>query len=199
MQKKYLYFGLFFALMNVSLLANAQSDVQVSRQLGNDNLKNVSQARFIALSNTALSVATGLAAVNLFENNTVQTAGAWLGAYGVIMGPATGNMYAQDYPRAFIGVAARAAGSYLMIDATREIFGNKFADQFNVDKKEVSLTDTKILIGQALILGGFVYNVLSSKQSVEEFNAGNKQLGLNVTPTVIDDKVAPTLTATFNF
>ncbi len=199
MRKKYFYLGLLFFLFNFSFSAYAQSEVQISSALGENQKKSVSQARFITLSNTAISIGTGLAAVNLFENSTIKKTGAWLGVYGVVMAPATGNMYAEDYPRAFIGVAARAVGVYLMMDATREIFGDEFADQLNVDGREVSLTDTKILIGEALILGGFVYNLLSSKLSVEEYNVGRKQMSLNVTPAVVDDKVAPMFTATFSF
>lgn len=199
MQKKYLYPGLFFLLINFSFSAYAQSYVQISRPLGDDQVKSVSKARFITLSNTALSMGTGLAAVNLFENSTIQKTGAWLAAYGLIMAPATGNMYAQDYSRAFVGIAARAVGAYLMIDATREIFGDRFADEFNVDNKEVSLTDTKILIGEALIVGGFIYNVISAKKSVEEYNLGTGKISLNISPAVVNDRVAPVLTANLNF
>lgn len=195
--KKQIFFtcSLIF-LMFISFQVQAQSEISVNRQEG---LKNVSKARTIAISNTVLSVATGLAAVSLFDNHTIEKTGAILGAYGVIVAPSTGNFYASDSPRGVIGIGARAVGSYLMIDATREIFGRDFADALGVDNKSVSLTDTKILIGEVLILGSIIYNVLSTKASVEQYNAGNKSFNVNVSSAVIDGKINPTLTASIRF
>jgi hypothetical protein len=199
MLKKYLSFGFLLLFFGLTLSAQAQSTVSVHRPLADKELKSVSKARFLALSNTAMAVGTGLATVALFDNNTVQKTGAYLGVYGILMAPATGNFYALDYPRGIVGIGTRAIGAWLMIDATREIFGNEFADQLNVDDQEVSLTDTKILIGEALVLGSIVYNVLSAKQSVEEFNADQGKFALNINSERIHDKVAPVLTARFNF
>lgn len=196
MKKQYFFFGFLILFLLISFQSHAQSEIAVNRQEG---LKNASKARTIALSNTVLSIGTGWAAVSLFENNTVERAGALLGAYGVIMAPSTGNFYASDYPRGVVGVGARVVGSYLMIDATSEIFGRDFADALNVDDKSVSLTDTKILIGEVLIVGSIIYNVLSTKASVEEYNSGSKNFAINVTPAVVKEKVTPTLTASIRF
>lgn len=194
--KKISFLSLLGLLLLISSQLRAQSEISISAR---DDLKNASKARTIALSNTMLSTGTGVAAVHLFDNNTIETTGAILGVYGVIVAPSTGNFYAEDFPRGAIGMGVRTVGSYLMVDATSEIFGREFADALGVDNKEVSLTDTKILIGEALILGSMIYNVISTKASVDEYNQQNNRFGLNITPAVIDDKIAPTLTASFRF
>lgn len=194
--KKISFLSLLVLLLLISSQVKAQSEISISAR---DDLKNASKARTIALSNTVLSIGTGVAAVSLSDNNTVETAGAILGVYGVIVAPSTGNFYAEDFPRGVIGMGVRAVGSYLMVDATSEIFGRDFADALGVDNRDVSLTDTKILIGEVLILGSMIYNVISTKASVEEYNQQNNRFALNVTPAVIDDKIAPTLTASFRF
>lgn len=194
--KKFSLFIFLVSLLLISSQAWAQSEISVSVR---GDLKSASKARSIALSNTALSVGTGLAAVLLSDNNIIETTGAILGVYGVIVAPSTGNFYAEDFPRGTIGMTARAVGSYLMIDATSEVFGREFADVLGVDNKDVSMTDTKVLIGEALILGSIIYNVISTKASVEEYNQQNNRFALNIKPAVIDDKVAPMLTASFRF
>jgi hypothetical protein len=198
MKKQYLSFGLLLFFLGFSISSYGQN-VSINRPIGGDNAKSVSQARSIALTNTALSVGAGIGAVALSDNSTIETAGAILGVYGIVIGPSTGHFYAEDYPRGVIGMGARAIGAVLMVDATSEIFGRDFADALGVDDKDVSLTDTKVLIGEVLVLGSIVYNLISIKASVEEFNSGQNQFGLNVTPTVVNDKVAPVLTASFNF
>jgi hypothetical protein len=190
------FFFICSLLMLISFQGQAQSEIAVNRQEG---LKNASKARTIAISNTALSIGTGAAAVSLFDNNTVEKVGAILGVYGVILAPSTGNFYASDHPRGVIGMGARAVGAYLMVDATNEIFGRDFADALGVDNKSVSLTDTKILIGEALVIGSMIYNILSTKASVEEFNERKQNFAVNVTPFVINEKVAPVLTASIRF
>jgi hypothetical protein len=196
--KKQLFFIFFLLfLMLISSQSRAQSEISVNMQ--EDGLKSTSQARTIALSNTILSIGTGVAAVSLFDNNTVEKTGAILGVYGVILAPSTGNFYASDSPRGVIGMGARTVGAYLMMNATSEIFGRDFAHALGVDDKSVSLTDTKILIGEVLVVGSMIYNVLSTKASVEEYNQDRKKFGMNVTPAVIDDKIAPMLTASIRF
>lgn len=196
MKNQIFFSGFLIFLMLISFQSHAQSEIAVNQSEGT---KNASKARTIALSNTVLSVATGLAAVSLFDNHTIEKSGAILGAYGVIVAPSTGNFYASDSPRGVIGIGARAVGSYLMIDATSEIFGRDFADALGVDDEDVSLTDTKILIGEALILGSIIYNVLSTKRSVAEYNAGNRNFNVNLSSAVIDGKVNPTLRASIRF
>lgn len=195
--KKRLFFIcplIFFLLITFSI--QAQSEIAVNREEG---LKNASKARTIALSNTVLSIGTGAAIASLFNNSTIEKSGAILGVYGVILAPSTGNFYASDYPRGVIGMGARAVGSYLMVDATSEIFGRDFADALGVDNKNVSLTDTKILIGEVLILGSMIYNVISTKASVEEYNQRKQSFAVKVTPAVFHEKVSPMLTASFSF
>lgn len=164
----------------------------------NEDLKSVSQARGIAFTNTLLPMATGIATVALFDNNTVQTIGAITAVYGLVMGPSTGNFYANDYGRGMAGLAARAAGVYLMADATREIFGSEFANALGIDDKEVSLTDTKILIGEFLVLGSTVYNIITAKASVKEYNE-QQGVTVRISSAKIRDRRAPLLTATVHF
>jgi len=174
-------------------------DVTINRSRGGENLKSASKARSIALTNTALSIGTGIGMVALFENNTAKTIGGILGLYGVIIGPSTGNFYANDYPRGFAGAGVRVIGAFLMADGTSELFGREFADALGVDDRDVSLTDTKILIGEALILGSMIYNILSVDKSVAEYNNSSRRFAINVKSTVINDTVAPVLTANINF
>lgn len=162
--------SIFFAvaLLFLTLPVYVQGQPELGRQV---EAKNVSQARSLAATNTLMPLAVGVGTVALIENGTLQTAGAALAVYGLSVGPSTANLYANDYARGMLGILARAGGAYLMQDATSEIFGRRFADALNVDNKEVSLTDTKILIGEILIIGSIVYNFVSAKQSVDQYNA----------------------------
>lgn len=196
MKKTILFFCLLFG---ISFSADAQSEVDINRILTGGQTKTVSQARSIALTNTVLSIGTGIGAVAFFENKTIKTTGAYLAVYGIVVGASTGNFYAEDYPRGVIGMGARTVGAILMVDATREIFGHKFANTLSVDDQQVKLTDTKMLIGEAFLLAGLVYNLVSVNQSVEEYNSGKRSFTLNVTPEVVNNDVAPVLTASFRF
>ena len=195
MQKPVLLFCLLFVL---SAPVFAQSEVSINRPYG-DQEKTVSKARNIALTNTVVPIGAGITAVALFDNNTIQKTGAYLALYGIVAGASTGNFYAEDYPRGVIGMGARAAGSILMVNATREVFGQRFSNALNVDDKSVSLTDTKMLIGEGLILAGFIYNIISLNASVEEYNSGGRNFSVNITPAVVYDEVAPVLTASLRF
>ncbi|WP_440998983.1 hypothetical protein [Fodinibius sp. SL11] len=196
MQKTILLLVLLFG---ISSAAYPQSEVSINRPFAGDQQKTVSKARSIALTNTVLSIGTGVTAVALFDNNTIQKTGAYLTLYGLVVGTSTGNFYAEDYPRGVIGMGARAVGTLLMVDATREVFGHRFANTLNVDNEKVSLTDTKMLIGEGLLLAGFIYNMISLNASVEQYNTGGRNFSVNVRPTVVDDKVAPVLTASLRF
>jgi hypothetical protein len=196
---KNLQFAVFIILFaGITFQAQAQGNVEINRPMSSDELKSVSEARNIGLTNTLMPLATGIGTVALFKNNTVQTVGAVLAVYGIIMGPSTANFYALDYGRGSAGIVARSLGAYLMVNATSEIFGRKFSDALNVDNKSVSLTDTKMIIGEVLILGGAIYNLLSAKASVEKYNEGEKSFALRVTPSTIGNQVTPMLTARIN-
>jgi len=195
MQKTVLLFCLLFVL---SAPVFAQSEVSINRPYG-DQEKTVSKARNIALTNTVVPIGAGITAVALFDNNTIQKTGAYLALYGIVAGASTGNFYAEDYPRGVIGMGARAAGTIVMMNATREVFGQRFSNALNVDDKSVSLTDTKMLIGEGLILAGFIYNIISLNASVEEYNSGGRNFSVNITPAVVNDEVAPVLTASLRF
>lgn len=199
MKNRLLYSGLcsLFLLLAVTLHSSAQSNISV--QVGGDELKSASKARTIALTNTLSPVGVGLGSVALFENNTIQTVGAALAVYGLVVGPSTGNFYAEDYKRGAFGMLVRGTGLFLMVDATREIFGNEFADALKIDDQKVSLTDTKILIGEVLVLGSIAYNILSTQASVEEYNNRNARFGLRIDSRQINDQLAPVLTATYRF
>ncbi len=195
MQKPVLLFCLLFILSAPVL---AQSEVNINRPYG-DQEKTVSKARNIALTNTVVPIGVGITAVALFDNNTIQKTGAYLALYGIVAGASTGNFYAEDYPRGVIGMGARAAGTILMMNATSEVFGQRFSNALNVDDKSVSLTDTKMLIGEGLILAGFIYNIISLNASVEEYNSGGRNFSVNITPAVVNDEVTPVLTASLRF
>jgi hypothetical protein len=186
-------------LFGISSVGYSQSEVDINRPFTSGQQKTISKARSIALTNTVISIGTGVTAVALFDNNTIQKTGAYLTLYGIVAGASTGNFYAEDYPRGVIGMGARTVGALLMIDATREVFGHRFANTLNVDNEKVSLIDTKMLIGEGLILAGFIYNIISLNASVEEYNSGGRNFSINVTPAVVDDKVAPVLTASLRF
>lgn len=178
------------------LLAQNQSGLQSIPR--NEELKSVSQARSIAFTNTLVPMATGFASVSLLDNNTAKTVGAITTVYGMIMGPSTGNYYAHDYGRGLAGLVVRSAGAYLMADATSEIFGRPFANALNVDNKDVSLTDTKILIGELLVLGSTFYNIISAKASVNEYNEG-QGYKVSVSSTVVGHQPIPVLMTRINF
>lgn len=170
----------------ISLLILFTSTAFSQPELGGSRIevKTVEQARGLAATNTLMPLAVGIGTVALFENNTIQTVGAAMALYGLAMGPSTGNFYADDYTRGLLGLLTRAAGGYLMADATSEIFGSKFANALNVDNKRVSLTDTKIIIGEVLIVGSIIYNLISAKKSVAEYNASQGQrIRISVEPS----------------
>ncbi|WP_148898062.1 hypothetical protein [Fodinibius salinus] len=184
--------SLLFCIVILTTQVYAQgSSISVNTDEG--STKSVSKARNISLVNTFSSLGAGIGTVAITENNTLETSGAMLAVYGLVAGPSTGNFYAKDFRRGFIGLAARTTGAILMVDATREIFGNDFADALTVDDKEVSLTDTKILIGELLVLGSIAYNIITVQKSVTEYNQSTISLGFN--STTVNRKVAPMLTA----
>lgn len=195
MRKKLLLFGILLSFLSFSSVVYAQRSSSLSIRRGTG--KSVSKARNIALSNLVTPTLTGLGAMALTDGKRIETVGSALVAYGLVVGPSTGNFYAKDFKRGFIGFAARTTGAILMVDASREIFGNTFADRLKIDDKEVSLTDTKILIGEALVLGSIIYNIITVKKSVEEYNDSIISLGLN--SVTVDHKAAPVFTARINF
>lgn len=195
--KKQFWFSVFSLIFFICSFSGYAQNIR--QPLSGNQPKTVSEARSISLINTAISVGAGLTSVAAFDDPTVQKVGAYVTVYGILMGPATGNFYAEDYPRGVTGMGARAIGAILMVDATREIFGNRFADALNVDKKEVSLTDTKMLVGEAFMVAGLIYNLISLKNSVDEFNAGKQNISVNVKPKTVNDRVAPVLTTRINF
>jgi hypothetical protein len=162
------------------------------------DIKSVSEARGLALNNTLLPVATGIGAVYLFKNNTVQTVGAALAVYGLIMGPSAGNFYAEDYMRGTLGAMMRIGSGYLLLDATRELMGDRVADRLAWDDKRVSISDTQVLVGAGVFAGSMLYNLLSAGASVREYN---QQSGYSfyVVPGRVNQNLVPLLTARFDF
>lgn len=194
MKKWISFYGFLMIFLAVSVQSRAQGNIRVNAPA--QGVKSVSKARSIALTNTLSPMGLGIGSVVFFENNTFETAGAALAVYGLVVGPSTGNFYAEDYQRGALGMAVRTAGVFLMADATREIFGNDFANALTVDDKEVSLLDTKILIGEVLVLGSIIYNVVSTQASVNKYNTSRARFSLQLQPAdLIGDKVAPVLTA----
>lgn len=178
-------------------VAFAQSEVEVSRTINSEALKSVSKARNIAAINTLMPMGTGLAAVSLFDDPIIQRAGAITTIYGLMVGPATGHFYASDYKRGLIGIAGRALGGFLMIEATRKIFGNNFGDALDTDKSEVSLSDRDILTGELLIIGSIIYNFWQVQTSVQEYNSQGIR-NMQVSLEAVKGRTVPVLTARFN-
>lgn len=204
MNKQILSTVLLASLLTLPMVAVAQQrgyqqERFQSPPFRNQEPKSVSKARNIALTNTVMPVATGLTAIALFDNRTIQTSGALLAVYGLSMGPSTGNFYAEDYTRGFLGLGMRAAGLFLMHDATREVFGSTFANRLTIDDRKVRLTDTKMLIGEALILGSAIYNILSAKKSVQKYQESRRKFAVSVSSASIKRTIAPLLTARINF
>ncbi len=162
------------------------------------DIKYVDNARRKAVTGTLFPLAIGIGATYIFDNNIVETTGSWLAVYGLIMGPSAGNFYAKDYWRGFLGVAARLGGGFLIHNATRELVGRDMADVLGWDDKKVSLTGTRILIGGALILGSTLYNIISTKASVEQYNERSDYV-MKITPVIREGKIMPFITARINF
>lgn len=172
----------------------AQPEIGRSRYL-----KNVSEARNRALTGTFIPLATGVAATKLFKSKSMQTVGATLAVYGLIMGPSTGNFYAEDYMRGTLGALVRAGvGYYMLRDATREIMGKQVSESLGWDNKDVELDDTSVLIGAGVFLGTMVYNVLSVRQSVNEYN-NPRGYGMRLDSELVGGKTLPVLTARVDF
>lgn len=172
----------------------AQAEIGRSRYL-----KNASEARNRAVTNTILPLVTGITATKVFKGDKLQTAGSLLAIYGLLMGPSAGNFYAEDYLRGGLGVAARAGiGYFMLLDATREIMGKEVAESLTWDNKDVELTDTNVLIGAGVFLGSMVYNVISSKASVKEFNR-SKGYYVHLSGEKIGEEIVPVLTAKISF
>lgn len=183
-----------FILPLIAEVCVAQPEIGRSRYL-----KNVSEARNRALTGTMIPLITGVAATKLFKSETMQTVGASLAVYGLVMGPSTGNYYAEDYMRGTLGAVVRAGvGYYLLLDATRELMGKQVSESLGWDDKDVELTDTRVLIGAGVFLGSMIYNVISSKQSVDEYN-GSMGYGMRLDGENVGGKTVPVVTARFAF
>lgn len=161
-------------------------------------IKDVRTARGLAINNTLLPVVTGVGAAYLFKNETVRKVGASLAIYGLIMGPSSGNFYAEDYLRGGLGAVLRGGSGYMLIDATREIMGDKVADPLGWDDESVSLTDTKVLIGAGIFLSSMVYNVISARASVNGYNHA-LDYSFGISHQSIANEVVPLLTARIRF
>jgi hypothetical protein len=185
-----------FFILSVALPAMAQPETTglgVSAQA-----RSESEAISQAIVNTATPIAVGVGAVKLFNNNTVQTVGASLALYGLMVGPSTGNFYANDYLRGGLGALTRIGAAFLLQDATSEVFGRDFADALNVDNEPVSIEDTNIIVGSALLVGTIVYNIASAPASVREYN---QSMGytMEIRSLPGTNRSAPMITARISF
>jgi len=197
MKKQLLSIGLVLALFIIPLQSWAQDNVSTIK-IGEGNIKTTSKARSIGYSNTLTPIAVGLGTIKLFDNSTLDKIGAGFTVYGLLVGPSTANFYGSDYKRGVLGLLVRGVGGYLMVDASREIFGNNFANALGVDNKKVSLGDTRIWLGGTLVLGSMVYNILSAKASIREYN-NRSQISVRLDSERINNKVSPMLTAKIRF
>jgi len=174
------------------------SPLYAQNSFSNGQPKNVGDARSKAVAGTIFPIAIGVAGASLIKNNTIQKMASYLAVYGLVMGPSMGNFYAKDYLRGMLGVAARLAGGYLIKNATRELAGKGVAKGVGWDNKSVSLTSTKILVGEGIILGSAIYNIISSKASVHRYNRKvGYQIGMG--STYRHGKLVPMLSARFRF
>lgn len=187
-----IFSGLLIVILIVPLLLQGQSRYK------SPYIKHKDEALRKSISGTLIPVALGVGAATLIENNTVETTASLLAVYGLIMGPSTGNFYAKDYLRGMLGVAVRLGGGYLILDATRELAGDDVADALGWDDKNISLTDTSVLVGGGIILGSTLYNILSSKASVNRFNE-KQGYRVQLMPAVYNGKVLPMISGTIRF
>lgn len=181
------------------LLSTVAVHAQPETGFGRDYRARSGQAALKqSITNTVLSLALGYSTVALFENKTVKTVGASLAVYGLVIGPSTGNFYANDYLRGGLGALTRFGAALLLMDATREISGSEFANALNVDNEEVSLDDTQVIVGGALMVGSMIFNMATAPVSAREYN---KEMGYTVEMQHIPGagKAAPVLTARFHF
>jgi len=156
---------LFLFFSANTLLAQPETGLTTPR-----NARDEDQALRLSLINTVFPVALGYGAVALFDNSTVQKTGAALAVYGLVIGPSTGNFYANDYLRGGMGALARFGGALLLQDATEELLGSRFSTVLNVDDREVSLDETGIIVGGALMVGGLAFNYITAPLSAREYN-----------------------------
>ena len=162
----------------------------------NPNKRQESVAVRQAIVNSIMSVGVGLGAVALFDDPTLQTVGATMAAYGLVVGPSTGNFYANDYLRGGLGALTRFGAALLLRDASREVFGSEFAGALDVDTEDrkVSLRDTEIIVGGILMAGAAAFNVISAPASVREYNRKlGYALGMQSLPGT--GRTAPVFTA----
>lgn len=161
---------LLFAIISVVSVSSTVHAQNTSIFYQNRQARSESQAVRQALINTLLPVAVGYGTVELFKNNTVQTLGASLAVYGLVVGPSTGNFYANDYLRGGFGALARFGAALLLKDHTSELFGSEFARSLNVDNKDTSFRDTNFIIGSSLLVGTAILNVVTAPISAREHN-----------------------------
>lgn len=191
---KWLLLTLF--IVSFSLECAAQAELGRPRR----GLKKVDEARSLAITNTVLATGTGLLAASIFEGSTLKKAAGYLAIYGLMVGPSTGNFYAEDYTRGGFGALARAAaGIWLLKDATREVLGKNIEEVMPwEDEEKVKFADTKIWVGTTIVVGSAIYNFISAKQSVEEHNA---RLGyrFSMSAETVYGEPYPVFTARINF
>lgn len=161
--------------------------------------KSESEAWRQSIINTIMPVAIGYATARYVHSNFLRKVGGGLAVYGLIVGPSTGNFYANDGQRGMMGMLTRAAAGYVMKDATREILSSYIADPLGWDKKEVSLTSTRNLIAGSIFVASMVYNVISTRQSVKSYNRSYAGVKLNVQPSYDPLTDTPLLTARITF
>ena len=106
MKNKFIFCGLLLTFLGISFPGKAQNNITITAN-SNEHLKTVSEARTLAFSNTFMPIAVGMGSVALFKDKTLQSIGAVMTVYGIIMGPSTGNFYANDYARGGLGMATR--------------------------------------------------------------------------------------------
>lgn len=188
----------YFAATFLAILILSPTVLQGQSRFRSKHLKYVDEARTQAIAGTLVPVVLGLGTAWLVENNTIEKAASFSAVYGLVIGPSFGNFYAKDYLRGMLGVAARLGGGYLLLDATRELAGNDVADGLGWDNKSVSLTSARTLIGGGIILGSAIYNIVSSKASVNRYNEQQGYVA-GIVPTVHQGKIIPMFTASINF
>lgn len=189
-------FVTFIILASVTVTALAQAETGGLMQ--DARVRSENQAVTQSIINTLMPIAVGYGSVKLFKGNTVETIGASLAIYGLIVGPSTGNFYANDYLRGGLGALTRLGAAFLLQDATSEVFGRDFANALHVDNESVKLGDTNIIVGSALMVGTIAYNLVTAPVSVREYN---RKMGyaMEIQSLPGTGRSAPMLTAKINF
>lgn len=158
-------------------------------------LKSEKTALHRSLWHTLSPLASGFLIGGILGEDAVVPA-ASLFTYGLMIGPSTGNIYANDWKRGFNGFLFRALGIGAMIMSKtysgEHLDGGARPNSYG-SGSSLQATDVVLVAGIAIFSGGILYNFVTTDQSVREYNKRVRQgIGVRLAPS-IDRKTGTTL------